>query len=701
MKYLVLGLVAACSSPHALSDAGSSDAAVVDDATIDAPPDAPGPPCSTTIDLDGDGLGWECDPVEHLSLANASNPYPWFAYLADGVFAAHVGFHCSGASCADNAAIEIRPDRMTLRRSDSGLPEDAWLRSPTVGGPCIDAAHTVWWSSSATGMTGTLDSAGAFTPVASPLIGACIVVGNRTALLAMTTSDSPLGELTSTVAPGGGTLHPVATADFGRLDALKIDVAFAPAVIALASQSSLLQLHPGDTAPSDVIVEGSATTIVDEVTPIPADGGHSAFDNYVRSPVARYLVRRGGVAYVVSITATETVWARLPRTDVTCRRSPNDAVTYCDARDTPDGTTASLYAIRGSIVRPVFELLAGDAAPAVITGTSLQLIQRGDRVWAFDTGNNVALLNDDLTTVHTAVRDDVAFVVGVRASAMARAEVKRFGITGFPSMSLDHGADATYNPSMLVTPEYDLLVGGVAQMYVIQHQNPYADPFGGSPVFTGFTRGTNTVLVKGNQLWAYNRFGASGGPGFGLITTGEPGMRAYPLDPAHGPPTEYFAFGGSGPARIGKLYYDMMAPELLEVPCSGTPEQVHAYGSTHEGVPVAACQTSSDTYVFELPPTAPKLVAHFESEATIYADSRLADRPVVAWSGHSRTTHADTICRASSPGACWRIPFGTRTTLGVDSVADTFTLLVHAAATNLDLWILRPLGSGEEPQPVP
>src|SRR4051812_96461 len=162
MKFVVLGLVVACSSPHGSSVDASlgGDASSVIDASRDAPADGavPMPPCSTTVDLDGDGLGWECDPVEHLSLTNTGTTYLWYRYLSRGTFAAHIGIHCTGFSgaCPDHAAIEIAPDRAVIRRSDSGLLQDTWLHNATIGGPCIDADHTVWWSSSATAMTGTI-----------------------------------------------------------------------------------------------------------------------------------------------------------------------------------------------------------------------------------------------------------------------------------------------------------------------------------------------------------------------------------------------------------------------------------------------------------------------------------------------------------------------------------------------------------------
>lgn len=707
MKYLVLGLVVACSSPRAgIFDANhGDDASIAVDASVDAPPDAPPtPPCSTIVDLDGDGLGWECDPVEHISLPNAAHGFMWFAYLADTTFAAQVGFNCSGSFCTEHAAIEVRPDRAMIRRSDSGLPEDAWLQSSTIGGPCIDSDHAVWWSSSNSGMTGTIDTTGSFAPVASPMLGGCIVVGDTAALLGMTNDTSQPATLTSVMAPGGGALHPFATANFGRIDNVSIDVGFSPAILGVAGQltsssATLVQARPGELAPSDVIVDGSSTAVVDVASRLPStDGGGSIFDNYARSPTSRFYVRRGGNAYYVAITATDVQWAKLPRTDLGCFRGSNDGV-YCTGLDMWPTRMTSMFAVRGTTVVPVFDHEDPADPSAILTtaGATLQMIQWGLKIWVLDAANQVTLLAATLANPRTTVRDDIALVAGVSSTGDLTL-VRYRPAQGPEEITIEHGVDPSFVPTVIATVEGDAIVGGASDTFIVPATTNVVAPLHLANVgLAGFSRGDSTVVVAGNALYAYDELGP--GPRLTMLVAPLPGLHAVALDPDRGAPTDYFAYGEL--ARVARIVYAGTTPALVEAPCVGDPAQVYMLGRDHDGIPIAACETQLESFVFQLATAGPQLVAHFQSEASFFRDSRLAEHPVVAWGGQSFVTFQDTVCLASHPERCWRINGSTRTMLGIDSFADTFTYLSYDIGTAVNLWIMRPLGLGEEPQPVP
>ncbi|HET9992486.1 MAG TPA: hypothetical protein VFQ65_28330, partial [Kofleriaceae bacterium] len=343
MRWFVGVLVlVGCASPRpSTSDGGN--VAVPDGAV------GPTPPCSTTVDLDGDGLGWECDPVEHISLANAPNGLVWMRWLADTTFAVHVGFNCAGYTCTDHAAVEVRPDHAMIRRSDSGLPEDAWLKNAMIGGPCIDEDHVAWWSSSSLAKTGTIEATGTFHPVVSSLIADCFPVGNTTALVGMSHQTVLVPELTQLAAPGGGTLHAIATADFGSVNSPNVDIGFSPPILAVAGQltpssATLVQAHPGDIVPTDVIVDGASTAQIDSVTKLDSSGLGLYDPPYAGSAASRFYIERGGNAYVVSVTATGVDWARLPRTGMTCSRWPNEAVA-CTAFE---GQSETVVVVHGS-----------------------------------------------------------------------------------------------------------------------------------------------------------------------------------------------------------------------------------------------------------------------------------------------------------------------------------------------------------------
>jgi len=715
MKYLVLGLVAACGSPHAGlgSDAGHGDApGVVADASIDARPDAPPdappdaalpPPCSTTVDLDGDGLGWECDPVEHISIPNTEGGSGPTAHLYDGVFAAVFGTHCNSGPCTDRVAIEVRPDRAMVRRSDSGLPEDAWLKASSVGGPCVDAEHSVWWSSTATGMTGTLSSLGVFSPIASPLLDGCVTIGDETVLLGMATNPLVDAPMTSLMVPSGGALLPFASADFGSLYINPtIGIGFAPAILGIAGRSSsstamLMQARPGELTPSEVLVDGAPTTVVDVAERLPSTDNDAHGELNARSPVSQFFVRRNSKAYIVAITATTVQWWLLPRTDLSCSRSPSDVV-YCLAAEAPQ--VLSLYIVHGNAVVPVFEHVENDDPAAMIEvfGSTLQVIRFGESYWAVDAAGDVTLLTASLVRTRRSLRDDAVVVTGVSATG-SLVLVRYRPALGREEITIENGIDAGFTPSVFLTAEGDTIIGGAANLYVVQATFNVGLPLlGAATGVAGFARGDTTVVIANNALYAYDELGP--GPRLTQLVAPLPNQHAVPLDPDHGAPTNYFAYG-AGTARVARIAYTGMTPTLVERSCVDVPEATRMYGRTHDGVPVAACMNLTESYVLALTTSQPEVTAHYGGLVMFYLDHRFAEHPVVAYSGRAWTSGHDTICLASHPERCWRMTGAGREMLDADSVADWFSLFTFDVGATIDVWIVRPLGLGEEPQPIP
>ncbi|HET9988200.1 MAG TPA: hypothetical protein VFQ65_06765, partial [Kofleriaceae bacterium] len=369
----------------------------------------------------------------------------------------------------------------------------------------------------------------------------------------------------------------------------------------------------------------------------------------------------------------------------------------------------TVVVVRGSTAVLVYDHEPPNGGSTALTpaGKMMQTIQWGSKIWVIDPANQSSVLASGLANPRSAVRDDVALAVGVSAAGDLVLERYHTG-TGREEITIEHGVDQTFASTVIVTAEGDAIVGGVDDTYVVPAAASVAAHLNLPNVgLLGFSRGDSTVVVAGSALYAYDELGP--GPRLTMLVAPLSGLEAVALDPDSGAPTNYFAYGFF--TQVARITYTGTTPALVEAACVGMPSQAHLVGRDRNGVPIAVCGVDSESYVFELEPTGPKAVAHFESSVRLYEDRRLADHPVVAWGGQSvHAPHDDVICLASQPDRCWRIPFldspivltHADTTMNVDSVADTFSVLVEdISPTSVDLWVVRPLGPGEEPQPLP
>jgi hypothetical protein len=110
---------------------------------LDVCPDAPDP---GQADLDGDGSGWMCDPVESVPIATASLSIEISAAIHRDTFAAVLRSDCSSNACRYQV-VAASAEASSSVLSGSSDPRDEWLASAdAIVGPYVSRDQRVYLS---------------------------------------------------------------------------------------------------------------------------------------------------------------------------------------------------------------------------------------------------------------------------------------------------------------------------------------------------------------------------------------------------------------------------------------------------------------------------------------------------------------------------------------------------------------------------
>ena len=518
MKYLVLGLVVACSSPSkATHDGGpliddaadaSPDALASGDMDHDGVPDAVDD-CPTVydpaqVDPDQDGVGWACDSQESFDLA-VHNPTVFPPKLVGKTFAVNVAY-VDDQSVWQHVVAQIDLTKFTTARSDSGLPADTWLEDAQIEGPCITADEHVWWSRRDHLETGTLTTAtGVFSPAAPLTIATCTEAAGATALLGLTSSSESVAQPipTSLAVPVGTSLTTIATAPLGfeTQDQPGVRVTTKPETITLvarttASTYSLMQEHLGDLAPTQILVDGAPATDLDEVVLLDIPPGLEPGPE----PVASYCVRRGSAVYHVGVAQSAVTWAPMPFSvcPASALRLPDSRAHFL--RGTHAAGTTSIVRVLDAHVMTVVDNEPGDLVSAYEGGDDLQTVKINEelitKVWAV--GSSGVLLASTLQSVSTSTYRDTIHVVGIQPTTAGLGDlvlVRYRASTGRQQLTIQTGIPISLTPTIATTAEGGAIVGGSGDVFAVGSTSTVVMPLGFTALGLAAARGDTTVLA--------------------------------------------------------------------------------------------------------------------------------------------------------------------------------------------------------------
>jgi hypothetical protein len=745
-------VVSGCSRPHsgAQIDAASGDDAAADSATADGAsadassdaavvcadgdrdhdgicdgvddcPDAFDP---GQVDLDGDGVGWVCDPEEHVTVQLLPNTFPQIAAsLHNDTFASTVGVGCTSTSCVVEI-VAASPLGKSLARSDSGQPEDAWL-VPGVGGALVTAQDQMLWSRND-------ETAGAFdvvskqfTLLANGQFGDHIAVDQGTAVIELVHPST--GDFPSLIAPVGGQLAllawpvnlvaPPSQSDF--------EVIGEPPTIAIPlstpSKYTLSTYTPGGSAITLVDVLGAPATGLDDVRPLNTYGATNGFGELT------YCIRRGSSVSYVGIR---------PGGGITTGTLPFTSCNVFTLIDKVANRTlviygqdlvgwAAVYVRDGKVMTAVTGIVAQSAAFALVGGNvsiltfvpNYAATNPITQAWALGS-NGPTQLSTNLINVQISISGDTVHLVGNQPGSPA------FGPVVLARYRDATGAQQTtivadgYGPQGLVTTvEGAAVVGTHSTAYVVPSASttPAAVNLG---YVVGGARGTATVILATQNashptsqpaLYAYDE--VAGSPRLTQLTPEASNSQLQLLDPAIGNASTWFAYtNGTTTCSFAQLAYVGGVPALAnQASCpASSVTGMPTWGVTGNGGVVVPIGYSLNYDLYLLGATGAARVSHSNTQASAY-QGPVTDRsswpfPIVGWYG------ADAVggfaCLASHPDRCWSVPIGQKFQLAASATSPntdgSFALVgLSVAGTIETVSILRTMGGGDRPQPMP
>lgn len=721
-RLVLIATLAACgSSPHQHPDGGTSDGATSSDGTTsDAGPDAatcasptdtdgdgicdsldvcPDVPDPGQADLDGDHIGWMCDPVESTTLPIIGVEGFVRVGIHDDTFAAISRILCTGDPPCGHELLQVSGAGMLRARSDSTVAADAWQASaaaPWFEGPLVTADDRVLWSRGyGVGDTGDYDLAThAFTSRANGVLdftGSYELVTSGTLPEALGLSIAQDGLTYDLVdVRADGTLPTIATAQ-GFTNQVAGDSLAIPgtsrAIVTVRNNFEVgLQLYTrGASALTDILVGGTPMTGLGEVEQLPVDG----------TPAGFCAVRAGHV-YAVTWDASGTVSSvELPTSDclnVAATDRGAARVFYVGA----GSRTLLGYTFAGS-----FHALAAATLPYFVNDTLPLYITTTSEVWMIDTtgiatkiASNVdaPLVSAAGTTVHIlAHHGDPAN--GTWDLTRIRPHQATTSVTLLTNQPNGIGAN------LFTTVEGAALVsfGGNAPSVIVPSQSmtPVTSTVGD---FAGGVRDGRTVVFSLGQtgaLYAYSE--TNGTPQLTMLDSAGADMQYTLID--SGPtkhPTPWFAYGNQTTGC--KLARFTTGTTLETIPCDAA-GQVFELGTRADGALLVA-----DGHVYALTSTGAQRigVGYGAAYEIPLFDTSVSPPVLVAWQ-HGGTQNQIVACLAMRPERCWAYPSPNLSGLLFKTASATahngdgsFQLVqrTYSVAGQIDLTIVRSIGPG-------
>ena len=682
MRTLVLGLVVmvgGCGkpAPAMLPDAGSADGAVDgSDAPVDAMPCASADDrdgdgvcdavdlCPDTADpgqadLDGDHVGWMCDPVESITIPGDGAPAFFEASIHEDTFAARTKILCGSSSppCG-HVLLQVGAAGMLLARSDSVAAVDAWQASPAVtwmDGPLVTPDDRVLWSRGYDeGDTGDFDLAthtftvratGAFNPN-DTLHRATVHAGDALLAVALSTSSTALTQNLVDVTPNGSGMLPIVHSaqgftGFTSADAIAIPGPVRHALVPVRAQfAEGLKLYTqGQPNLAEVLVDGALLT--------------GSLERLVIDGVPRgFCAQRGTKVYAIGWDASGAITSyQLPIAD-------------CHQVWATDVGAARIYfqqnggpSVIGYVVGGTFRALS-TIPGTVVVGLELPLlVVDSETVWSIEADGSSYI-------VESGIDGGLASRVGSTIHVLAHHPYQpgqTYGTwdltrhrSGQPPQSVTvftNEPNGTF-PTLVTTAEGAAFVSETGHQSVIAPSGSMA--LVTSPVGTlwGGIRDGRTIafaeLQTGTSMGApYLYTEVNGAPQFAAIDVAGTSMSGHLIDTNH--PTSWFTYGNTAAGcRIARFKAD---GTLEAFPCN-TSNAVNVLGTRRDGVIIV----SDDPDMRTLAPAGAQRVGASHADEAIM-DTAVDPPVLVGWSS-AYSSNQRFSCLAMQPGRCWAYPAG-------------------------------------------
>ncbi len=715
-----LGLVVACGGSHpSVPDGGVADGASdgASDAGADATPD--GPSCTTPddrdgdgvcdsldvcpdvadpgqADLDGDGIGWMCDPVESVTLAGDGLMAFVQASIHEDTFAARTHIQCSGPPTCGHALVQVGAAGAVIARSDSMAAADAWQANSSTSwldGPLVTPDDRVLWSRGyGSGDTGDYDLAShTFTTRANGVFNDDdiyrrndVYAGAALEAVALTTAPDLLFQNLVEVR-SDGTLPTIATAQgfYGETSAVSLAIPGTQTALVpvRASFADGLKLYTRGGGLTEVMAGGTPLTSLAELEILNVDGVPRGF-----------CAQRGTQVYAVDWDAGGAVTTYLLPASSCMNVGATDRGAARIFYQGSSGWSVLGYSYAGTFHNMVTDgsgTLVGDTLPVLIPtvtsvweikadGSSVQLLTNVDSPIAAMSGDTINVLAHHMYASNNGYGDWVLhrFRTGQAAQAVTLVTNEVNGINASLATSVEGAALVTCDTAMTVPS---------------QSMTPV--PASYAAMRAGIRDGHTVVFaqnISGNGA-VYEYTEVNGAPHFTMLDTTAPG-----IDGGFLGSTSWFMYeDGTGACHLARF----TAGTLDSVGCTAD-YAMHVLGTRADGVMVA----SDSTNLYLLSASGAQRLG--PTTGTTYGAAILdtsAQPPVlVGWSG----SHAGQLfsCLATHPERCWAYPYvqGGTTLQTVASATDhngdgSFQIILQQGPQmigQVTLTIVRSIGPG-------
>lgn len=676
-----LVLTLGCSSGSAKSDAGSdgdggSDAACATDTDGDGHCDdrdvCPNVADSAQHDLDQDGTGWACDPVESVTFA------PTYVTNLSGsvsstAAAAFVTNQCIGMPC-DYMLFAASSDGSLLAHSQSTDPADAWAHAPQFLGPLVTADGQILFSRRHTTSevdTFAVDPATKQVEVRSTAmingvlrdgLGAPTLVSLVRPYVPAQLVEPRAGDRLDVIATGTGQWFITDSQDSLDTYATEANPFVAKKQPTSSAPFTLQTFAPGSNALADLDPPVTAATSVRRI-----DAGRGA----------RWCVTTEGSSSYYEPTSTGIRVVPLPFSScrwLDVRRYPGATLfTGAGLDANGDGTFGLSAALeRGGAVHDIvvdepttWYRVRTFGHDAIVVAFDRYQREQPSKAWVIWPDNTVELLADDLASMDVSVANSTVHIIGVQSGGTTNGPliVRRFK-HGQPAQTAQLSeSTSTLSDNRIVTSAEGAAIASSDLRGWISPAGQLAFP--PSPTLTlerirGGVRGNQTVVFTGvlpegvvgyaqGDVYAY--YEVDGQPRMTMLASEGTSFDAMLFDPNPAEPSEYFVFGSYPSCMIARIQDGGSTPPTLQSYVCGP--DIHSFrlvGISRQGETVVS---QGEGLLLGISSTGVRTITGGGPVVPIL-DRTDSPATLVGWVsiGSSRTL----VCIDEQPLRCWRAP---------------------------------------------
>ncbi|HVK86901.1 MAG TPA: hypothetical protein VM513_22435 [Kofleriaceae bacterium] len=646
------------------------------------------------VDLDGDHIGWLCDPVEATTIQHTGISSDFRLAVRGDTAGANFRYGCQTGTC-QSAALSVGPGGVSLADSNT----DTWLAAGPNWG-WVSGENRVLWSFSEGGLGEQNAASNTFTTKYDGVLLGGDEVGTvrfeRDQLTVLPSYSQTQGH---------GLLEPhengdvLVIAESANPYDIKVITGHDPAnllfTVLSPTSRSLQRFVPGATASEAVLVGSVALSHVSDVRSIMASAG-ALMGVCAEQDDVRYLIPTDDNS--VSSQVLPLPSCNVYGTQTTDRRL-RVIVARIDGAHPMGGAMFVLDGVMHPLqIAPYGVEVVGQSLPAAIRTSSSGGAQF---VHAVTATGAVHLVADNVAEAIVSSEGDTIHVVAKRGSdrVLFRYRDGTVSETTLPAFT------ATLDEmTLLTTKEGAALISTFETAFVVPSQSMTASAIDFDHL-RGFVRGDATLFVASHNassskpaLYSYSELG--GVPQYSALTAESTAtLHAYPLDSVDGARTEWFAYVKDDACVLARPEVSSSTVNLLgNVSCLA--------GASIDGVTrdnklvVRVVDNVSLEQLYLLDgDTLTKVASSSTQVRLMYAtqDSRV----VIGWVGRD-TTNENFVCLGTHPERCWTPPLATYTWAApVTGQPDSMhVVFLEQMSGSVKFTSIKAIGPGTRPQPL-